>query len=325
MRFLPLLLALLASCASTSGLSLFGGEDPLASWADGEVKSTITSFVSEATDPESVHFVPAEERIAVFDNDGTLICEKPMYSQLAFMVDRAREYVAEDPTLREKEPYSSLMDGTFGSTKDIEAFIELAMETHTGMLDEEFVAVAEGWLASARHPDLQRPYTELVYAPMLELVAYLQDAGFQVWICTGGGVDFVRCYAKDVYGIGPENVIGSSGQKAFREIDGRGEFVRLRELVVPINDGPGKPVNINRHIGRTPILAVGNSDGDLEMLEYVAQRHARTLTLLLHHDDAEREFAYDDGIERALRAAGDGEIEVISMTRDFETIFQPAP
>ena len=324
MRLLLLPLAFLASCASISTTSLFGGGDPLPSWTNGDLKASIVRFVEGATDPESVHFVPAEERIAVFDNDGTLICEKPVYSQLAFMVDRAKEYVADDPALREEEPYRSLMDGTFGSTMDIDAFIKLAMKTHTGMLDEEFVAIAEGWLASARHPDLDRPYTELVYAPMLELVAFLQDADFQVWICTGGGLDFVRCYAKDVYGIGPENVIGSSTQKAYREIEGRGEFVRLAELVTPLNDGAAKPVNIDRYIGRSPILAVGNSDGDLEMLEYVAQRHARTLTLLLHHDDGEREFAYDAGNERALSAAAEGEIEVISMSRDFGTVFAPA-
>ena len=325
MRLSLLSLLLLSSCLSTSSTSLSGNGDPLPSWADGGLKETIVDFVEGATDPESVHFVPPEERIAVFDNDGTLICEKPVYSQLAFMIDRAMGYVEDDPTLGDQEPYRSLMDGTFGRTNDIDAFIELAMKTHTGMLDEEFVAIAEAWLASARHPELGRPYTELAYAPMLELVSFLQEEDFQVWICTGGGLDFVRCYAKDVYGIGPENVIGSSTQKAYREIDGRGEFMRLAELVNPLNDGPAKPVNINRYIGRSPIIAVGNSDGDLEMLQYVAQRHARTLTLLLHHDDGEREFAYDAGIERALTVASEGEIEVISMSRDFGTVFAPVP
>jgi phosphoserine phosphatase len=319
-----LLLVPLAACASVSSSSLFGGADPLPSWNEGDLKSAIIDFVDGATDPKSVHFVPAEERIAVFDNDGTLICEKPLYSQLAFMIDRAREYVADDPSLREQEPYRSLVDGSLGKAKDLEPFIKLAMETHTGMLDEEFVAIAEQWLATARHPQFERPYTELVFAPMVELVAYLQASDFQAWICTGGGLDFVRCYAKEVYGIAPENVIGTAGQKAYREIDGRGEFIRLRELVQPINDGPAKPVLINRYIGRTPILAVGNSDGDLQMLEYVAQRHAATLTLLLHHDDEEREFAYDTGTERALSAAADGEIEVISISRDFATVFAPA-
>lgn len=324
MRHTALLALSLASCAGVPTSPLLAGGDPLPSWTEGDLKASIIEFVTASADPSSVHFVPEPERIAVFDNDGTLLCEKPRYAQLAFMVDRAMEYVEDDPSLREQEPYRSLIAGELSVENGLDAIVQLAMETHTGMLDEEFVAVAERWLAAARHPDTAAPYTSMVYVPMLELIEFLQAADYTVWICTGGGLDFVRCFSYETYGIAPQNVIGTSTQKEYRMADGKASFLRKAEMVKPLNDGPAKPVNIDRYIGRAPVIAVGNSDGDLAMLEYVAERHARTLTLLLHHDDASREYDYDEGTERALEAADTGEIQVISIARDFLTVFDLA-
>lgn len=297
--------------------------DPLPSWRPSPNRDAILSFVEQVVDEDGIHYVPPAQRIAVFDNDGTLWCEKPLYTQLAFMIDRAEAYVEDSPELADQEPYRSLLAGTLDPHADMEGFLKLAMETHTGMLDSEFTAVVESWLTLGRHARFQRPYTELVYQPMLELMAYLRDNGFEVWICTGGGQDFVRCFAREAYGVEPANVIGSSVQKRSEELDGEVVLVREPTIVKPINDRAGKVVQIERRIGRTPILAVGNSDGDLEMMRATDDGHGPALMLLVHHDDAEREYDYDKGTEQALVVAGERKWNVISIKDDFATVFPP--
>lgn len=307
--------------ALVASFSFPRSDDPLPSWRDTPTKASIIDFVERVIDESSVEFVPVSERVAVFDNDGTLICEKPLYSQMAFMVDRARAYIEDEPELAGKEPYKSLVEGTLDPHADMKAFLDLAMDTHTGMLDSEFIAVAESWLTLGRHPRFGRAYDELVYQPMLELMDYLREHDFQVWICTGGGLDFVRCYSREAYGVPPENVIGTSGLKTYVEVDGKGVLMREGKLVEPLNDGPGKPVNINRHIGRVPILAVGNSDGDLEMMGMTADHVGPSLLLLVHHDDAEREYDYDEGTNRALGVADSRGWRVVSIAEDFADVF----
>ena len=279
--------------------------DPLPSWRSGPTRDALLAFVDQVVDEASVHYVPPDERIAVFDNDGTLWCEKPLYVQLAFMVDRAEAYIEAEPELASQEPYKSLVEGRLDPHRDLEGFLKLAMETHTGMTQTEFTAVVESWLALGSHPRFGRPYTELVYQPMLELLEHLRANGFEVWICTGGGQDFVRCFAQDVYGVIPERVIGSSVLKRFEEREGEVVLVREPEVV-------------------PPILAFGNSDGDIEMLRATDDGHGPALMLLLHHDDAEREYDYDKGTEQALALAAQRGWSVVSIANDFAAVFPAA-
>lgn len=302
--------------------------DPLPSWNDGAARSAILSFVAAVTDPASGSYVPAAERIATFDNDGNLWSEKPFYFQLAFALDRVRALAPEHPEWKDQDPFRAVLSGDAEALASLHTadVVKLVAASHTGMTDAEFSEVVREWLATARHPRFDRPYTELVYQPMLELLAFLRANGFQTWICSGGGADFVREFAEDTYGIPPEQVIGSGVAKEFYVRDGIGGFVRLPKLLDPINDGPGKPVWIQRQIGRRPILASGNSDGDLQMLQLATSGPGPSLALLLHHDDAEREWAYDKDssvgrLDKALVEAKTRGWTVVGIEKDFATVY----
>ncbi|MGQ0637358.1 MAG: HAD family hydrolase [Planctomycetaceae bacterium] len=268
--------------------------DPLPSWNDCPARRAILEFVSDATAQGGPRFIPAAERIAVFDNDGTLWCEQPMYVQLAFALDRVKALAAQHPEWKETEPFKSALAGDLrgvaaGGEKGL---VELVMATHAGVTVAEFAAIANDWLANARHPKFGRPYTECVYRPMLELLAYLRANGFKTYIVSGGGVELIRVFAERVYGVPPEQVIGSTIKTTYRVRDGQPELVRLPEIDF-IDDKAGKPVAINKFIGRRPVMAFGNSDGDFEMLEWTTTQAGPHFGLLVHHTDASREYAYD--------------------------------
>lgn len=304
--------------------------DALPSWNDGAVKSRLVGFVEQVTDPESSSYVPPAERIAVFDNDGTLWAERPVYFQLLFALDRVKALAPKHPEWKAEEPFASLLKGDLeGALAGGEqAVAKIVMATHAGMTTEEFARIVRDWLATARHPVTKRPYTEMVYQPMLELLAFLRANGFKTFIVSGGGVEFLRPWTEQVYGVPPEQVVGSSIEVKYEVRDGEPVLTRLPEINF-VNDGAGKPVGIHRHIGRRPILAFGNSDGDFEMLEWTTAGAGPRLGLLVHHDDAGREFAYDrqshvGRLERGLDEAGKRGWVLVSMKGDWRTIHPPA-
>ncbi|HTX54162.1 MAG TPA: HAD family hydrolase, partial [Candidatus Baltobacteraceae bacterium] len=268
--------------------------DPLPSWNDGKAKQSIITFVENVTKPGSPDFVPVPERIAVFDNDGTLWAEQPMYFQLFFVLDRIKALAPQHPEWKDKEPFSSLLKGDVkGALAGGEpAIVQLVMATHAGMTTDEFNQIVKDWISTAKHPKTGRLYTEMVYQPMLEVLAYLRANGFKTFIVSGGGIDFMRPWTEKVYGIPPEQVVGSSIKTKFEVRDGKPVLVRLAELNF-LDDKGGKPVGINEHIGRRPIAAFGNSDGDLPMLQWTAAGPGARFCLYVHHTDAAREWAYD--------------------------------
>jgi hypothetical protein len=274
--------------------------------------------------------VPAAERIAVFDNDGTLWAEQPLYFQLAFALDRVKALAPQHPEWKDQEPFASLLRGDMkGALAGGEpAIARIVMATHAGMTTDEFDAIVRAWVGSARHPKTGRLYTEMVYQPMLELLDYLRAHGFRTYIVSGGGIDFMRPWTEKVYGIPPEQVVGSSIRTKFELRDGKPVLVRLPELDF-IDDKAGKPVGIHRHIGRRPLMAFGNSDGDLEMLQWTMAGAGPRFALLVRHTDAEREWTYDRAssigrLDRALDAALAGGWTVVDMKRDWERVF-PTP
>lgn len=300
---------------------------PLPSWNDGVAKEEITGFVAAVCDPQSPDFVPEAERIAAFDNDGTLWSEQPMYFQLAFAIDRVRALAPEHPEWREQQPYRAVLEGDTAALAagGHHALLEVVGATHSGMTTDEFAAVVRDWLATARHPRFDRPYTELVFQPMLELLTYLRANGFKTYIVSGGGIEFLRVFAEEIYGIPPEQVVGSMGELVY-EVRGGGPALIKRPGLFFVDDGPGKPVGIARAIGRRPVAAFGNSDGDFQMLEWTTAGDGARLGVLIHHTDAEREWAYDRDshvgrLDRGLdEAAGCGWV-VVSMQEDWATIF----
>jgi phosphoserine phosphatase len=290
-RFNPIFcFAVLLSAVVT--LSAFGA-GPLPSWNDGPAKQSIISFVEKVTTEGSPDFVPVAERIATFDNDGALWCEQPMYFQLLFALDRVKVMAPQHPEWNEKEPFASLLKGDLKAALagGEHAMLEIVMATHAGMTTDEFEKIVTDWIATARHPKFKQPYTQCVYQPMLELLGYLRSKGFKTFIVSGGGVEFMRPWTENIYGIPPEQVVGSSIKTKFEMRDGKPVLVRLPEINF-IDDKAGKPVGILQHIGRRPIMAFGNSDGDQQMLEYTTAGAGARFGLLVHHDDAEREFAY---------------------------------
>jgi len=300
--------------------------DPLPSWNDGEAKERIVEFVARVTDPDGPGFVPAPERIATFDNDGTLWSERPVYFHLLFAMDRVRELAPEHPEWRSTQPFQGVLEG------DLEAvaatgehgLLELVMATHTGMTTTAFEEIVEGWLATARHPGLDRPYNDLVYQPMLELLEYLRANGFKTYIVSGGGIEFMRPWVEEVYGIPPEQVIGSSVKVEFREVDGEPVLVRLPEIDF-IDDKKEKPVGIHKFIGRRPIAAFGNSDGDFQMLQWATAGEGASLGVIIHHTDAEREWAYDRDssvgrLNRGLDEAAERGWIVVDMKSDWRVV-----
>jgi phosphoserine phosphatase len=301
--------------------------DPLPSWTEGPTKQAITDFVARTTKEGGREFVPPADRVAVFDNDGTLWCEQPMYVQLAFALDRVKVLADKHPEWKAKEPFKSTLAGDLKGVAATgeKGLVELVMATHAGMTTDVFAEVAKHWLAIAKHPKFGRPYTECVYQPMLEVLAFLRANGFKTYIVSGGGVEMIRVFAERTYGVPPEQVIGSTIKTKFEVRDTRPVLVRLPEIDF-IDDKAGKPVAINKFIGRRPVMAFGNSDGDFEMLEWTTAGPGPRFGLLLHHTDAGREYAYDrkspfGRLVRGLDEAKKRGWVVADMKADFKRVF----
>ncbi|TVM36883.1 haloacid dehalogenase-like hydrolase [Oceanidesulfovibrio marinus] len=299
-------------------------DDPLQSWNDGPAKTAIIDFVEKVTADGTADFVPVEERIATFDNDGTLWAEKPLYFQLFFALDRVKALAPEHPEWATQEPFASLLKGD--TKKALEGgekmILEVVMATHAGMTTAEFEDIVTMWITTAKHPETHRLYTQMVYQPMLELLDYLRDNGFKTFIVSGGGIEFMRPWTDNVYGIPPEQVVGSSIKTRFEMRPDGPVLIRLPDMNF-VDDKAGKPVGINSHIGRRPIAAFGNSDGDLQMLQWTMAGPGARFALLVHHTDAEREFAYDKGAENALKEAAANGWTVVDMKDDWNAVYPP--
>ena len=321
LTFFALTLMILSSVTASQS------QDPLPSWNDGLNKQAIIEFVTKTTDQNQATYIPPARRIATFDNDGTLWSEQPLYFQAIYIFDRIRELAPERPELQQKEPYASVLNGDSKSALagGKQALLEMLMGTHAAVTASEFSESVADWLASARHPDSGKPYTAMVYKPMLELLDYLRDNDFKVFIVSGGGIDFLRVFAEEVYGVPPEQVVGSSLKAKYEIRNGLPVIVKQAEVDF-IDDKAGKPVGIHRYIGRRPILAVGNSDGDFEMLEWTSAGEGPSLAMIVHHDDAKREWAYDreSHIGRLVRGLDEGPQrgwKIISMKNDWNLIY----
>jgi phosphoglycolate phosphatase-like HAD superfamily hydrolase len=322
-----MLISIALICAIAFSATAARAADPLPSWNDGPARQSIITFVEKVTKEGSPDFVPVAERIATFDNDGTLWCEKPLPVQVYFALDRVKELAPQHPEWKDKEPFASILKGDpkglmAGGEKGL---VEMIMATHAGNTTEEFEKIVKDWIATAKHPKTGKLYTEMVYQPMLEVLAYLRANGFKTFIVSGGGIEFMRPWAEKTYGIPPEQVVGSSVKTKFELRDGKPVLVRLPE--VNFNDDKGgKPVGINQHIGRRPIMAFGNSDGDLQMLQYTGAGSGARFCLYVHHDDAEREYVYDRADHLAKLAKGLDEAAakgwtVVSMKNDWKKVF----
>ena len=308
--------------------------NPLSSWNENETKQTILTFIQSVTDSSSTSYVPPAERIATFDNDGTLWLEKPLYIQFQHGLRAIGRLVAEKPELRDRQPFKAVYEKDMSwlggvasryAKGDLSGVITLVSgftEAFEGMSIEAFEADALDFLNNAQDARFKKPYKQLTYQPMVELVHFLQENGFQVFITSGGGRDFMRAVCEEIYNIPRSMTIGSSITFQYQEdAEGIAQVMRTKEIEMPIDDGPGKPVHIHRAIGRRPIMAAGNSNGDIHMLKYAKGHPGLTLCLLVHHDDAEREYAYDGGAEQALQLASQKGWPVISMKNDWKTIF----
>lgn len=301
--------------------------DPLPSWNEGNTKKAITDFVRSVTTEGSSSFIKPGDRIATFDNDGTLWAEQPLYSQLFFALDRIKTMESQHPEWKRKEPYASILAGNIkkalaGGEK---AIVELMITTHAGMTTEEFEKTVRDWLAIAKHPTKKIAYTECVYQPMLELLSYLRANGFKTFIVSGGGIEFMRPWTQQVYGIPPEQVVGSSGKLKYKSLNGKPALIKLPQGNF-VDDKEGKPVGIQMNIGKRPIAAFGNSDGDFQMLEWTTSGDGPRFGLIVHHDDATREWAYDSissigQLKRALYEAPKRGWIVVSMKNDWKKIF----
>jgi len=303
--------------------------DPLPSWNQGKSKQSIIEFVRKVTTKGSPDFVPVDERIATFDNDGTLWVEQPLYTQLMFALDRVKELAPQHPQWKDKEPFASLLKGDVKTALagGEPAIGEIVMVTHSGMTTDEFDQRVQSWITTARHPGTKRLYTEMVYQPMLELLTYLRANGFRTFIVSGGGIEFMRPWTQRVYGIPPDQVVGSSGKLKYEMRDGKPVLVKLPEINF-IDDKDGKPVGIQQHIGQHPIAAFGNSDGDQQMLEWATAGSGARFALIVHHDDAKREYAYDreshiGHLDTAWNEAVAKGWTVVSMKDDWKTIYPP--
>jgi phosphoserine phosphatase len=301
--------------------------DPLPSWNAGASRDAILDFVARSTTPGGADFVPPAERIAVFDNDGTLWSEQPVYFQLAFAIDRVKALAPEHPEWKTTQPFQAVLEGdmkTLAASGE-HGIVELVMASHAGMTTDEFAAIVRDWLAKARHPRFDRPYTEMVFQPMLELLDHLRENGFSIWIVSGGGVEFMRVFAEEVYGVPPQQVVGSSIVTEYELRDGKAVLVRQPKLDF-IDDKTGKPIGIHKFIGRRPIAAFGNSDGDLQMLQWTTRGRAPSFGLIVHHTDAEREWAYDrkssiGHLDAALDEATERGWTVVDMKRDWKRVY----
>jgi phosphoglycolate phosphatase-like HAD superfamily hydrolase len=302
--------------------------DPLPSWNDGAVKKSITDFVARVTTQGGADFVPLDQRIATFDNDGTLWAEQPIYFQVQFALDRVKAMAPMHPEWKNREPFKTVLDGDIKALARLgeKGLLQVMAATHSGMTVEDFTKTVADWIASARHPRFNRPYTDLIYQPMLELLAYMRANGFKTFIVSGGGIEFMRPWTEKVYGIPPEQVVGSSGVTKWQMGKDDKPSLLKEAKVEFIDDGPGKPVGINRFIGRRPVFAYGNSDGDQQMLEWTAAGTGARFMGIVHHDDADREWAYDrqSHVGRLDRAWDEGMRRgwaITSMKRDWKVIF----
>lgn len=308
-------------------MSFEAGDSPLPTWRDGAAKLAILDFVTRVTTVGHPDFVPPADRIAVFDNDGTLWAEQPLPVQACFVLDRIRALAPSHPEWRSEQPFKAVLDGDVAGIMDhgMEGLTRLVMATHAGITTDAFAALVRDWIATARHPRFDRPYTDLVYRPMLDVLALLRDRGFKIFIVSGGGIEFMRTFSEAVYGIPPEQVIGSSIVTHY--VVGENGPALLREAELHFfDDKEGKPVAINTHIGRRPIAAFGNSDGDFAMLEWVTSGPGARFGLLVHHDDSVREFAYDRdaGLARLARGLDEGPDRgwtIAHIKTDWEIVF----
>ena len=301
--------------------------NPLPSWNEGNNKQTIINFVESISDPENSNYVAPALRIATFDNDGTLWAEKPLYFQAVFTLSRIRDLAPNYPEWKEKQPFKAVLenDQEYLENIAVNELLEMVRVTHAGMSQQEFDQEAKQFLNTVKHPRFQKLYKQVIYQPMLELIAYLQAKEFETYICSAGGLDFMRLFSEEAYRIAPEYVIGSSILKKYEIVANKSQLIRQPQLIEPINDKKGKPVNIERYIGKKPIIAMGNSDGDIEMMEYTVINHQPSLALLLHHDDEIREYRYTKGTEKALELAKEYHWHIISMKQDFKQVFAFAP
>ena len=327
MRRRPFLLLAVAAGLLADVAGALAQDDPLPSWNDGAVKKSIVDFVTRTTTTGSADFVPVPERIAVFDNDGTLWTEQPVYFQFAFAIDRVKQLAPQHPKWQTREPFKSILAGDMAglAASGQKGLLEVVAATHSGMTTEEFARTVGEWITSAQHPRFKRPYIDLVYQPMIELLAYLRGHGYKTFIVSGGGIEFMRPWTEKVYGIPPEQVVGSSIVTKFEMKDGKPVLMRLPKIDF-IDDGPGKPVGINQFIGRRPIFAAGNSDGDLEMLQWVTGGQGPRFGMLVHHTDEKREWAYDrqskvGRLDKALDAAVAAKWTVVDMKWDWAKIY----
>jgi hypothetical protein len=325
MKAKPSTVALLGAFVFT--LAIARAADPLPSWHDTAPKQAIVSFVEKVTKEGSPDFVPVAERIATFDNDGTLWCEQPIYVQFRFALDRVKALAPQHPEWKTKSPFNKLLSTPKEENVAVseQELMEVIIAAHAGITTEEFEKVVKDWLATAKHPKTGKLYTEMVYQPMLELLAYLRANGFKTFIVSGGGIEFMRPWTEKVYGIPPEQVIGSSGKLKFEMRDGKPVIMKLPEINF-VDDKAGKPVGIQQHIGRRPIAAFGNSDGDLQMLQWTTAGSGARFALLVHHDDEKREWAYDrksriGTLDKAWDEAVAKGWTVVSMKDDWNVIF----
>lgn len=301
--------------------------DPLSSWNEGPSKESIRHFVERVTAEGQVDFVPSMDRIAVFDNDGTLWSEKPFYFQLAFALDRVKALAPEHPEWQEQQPFKAVLEEDIKGflAGGLKAILDVLVVTHGGNTSDEFEQIVVDWITSARHPRTGRLYTEMVYQPMLELLDYLRANGFRTYIVSGGGIEFMRAWVEDVYSIPPEQVIGSSIETRFEMRESGPVLVRIPKVDF-VDDNEGKPVGIHKFIGRRPILAFGNSDGDHQMLQWTAAGDGARFMGLVHHTDAEREWAYDRDshvgrLDKALVEAQEESWTVVDMAREWQVVY----
>lgn len=321
------LIALVAILVVSPALSQ--ESDPLPSWNDGPSKQAILDFVTKVTEPESGDYVLPADRIATFDNDGTLWVEQPVYTQLVFALDRVKELAPEHPEWKEQQPFKAVLEDDMKTVaaSGEKGIAQLVAATHAGMTPEEFQTIVGDWLATAKDKRFDRRYTNLVYQPMLELLAYLRDKGFTTYIVSGGGIEFLRNFSEPVYGIEPAQVVGSSIKTKYEVVNGVPTVMRLAELNF-IDDKDGKPIGITEHIGQRPIAAFGNSDGDYQMLDWTTAGEGARLGLIVHHTDAEREYAYDrdSSVGRLDKALDDAPAKgwvVVDMKNDWKEVFPP--
>jgi phosphoserine phosphatase len=330
-KFLLAALSMLSAVVVLQPAAAAQAGDPLPSWNDTAARHAIIGFVDKVTREGSADFVPVAERIATFDNDGTLWSEQPLYFQLFFVLDRIKALAPLHPEWQTEEPFASVLKGDLKGVLagGEHTLVQLVMTTHAGMTTDEFAKTVSDWIATAKHPRSGQPFTAMVFQPMLELLAYLRANGFKTYIVSGGGIEFMRPWVERTYGIPPEQVVGSSGGLEYEVRDGTPVIVKLPSLVLN-DDGAGKPVGIQRHIGRRPIMAFGNSDGDFQMLEWTTSGKGARLGVIIHHTDAAREWAYDRDshigrLARGLDEAGKRGWVVVDMKRDWGRVYPSDP